>query len=607
MSFVSDVFTKTAVLVPKKSGFNQDSEHLFTTMCGVLTPCFVLETLPNSDYSIGCNFDVKLPPLASDFYGKVDACIEMFWVSNRALYGGWPEFATLPKYPGRDGTNYGSPGITVNGSIANQKRNPVGFNADSLITTGDHNSGAGEDARTETFINVPNPAGYANPVHSTLPNLIVQSSNVGTLCGPGTLSDYLGIKLSGAAPGQNFTISNPFPFLAYHRIWDKFYRCSQLESPAFIKPASGDVLSWKSLPWQRMTTNTTISSPILNDGENILNLRKRKFALDYFTSATPTPWGIGDCSDGSFTHRQDGLDPKAVTIESIMHEDSENGDMVLGLTIPMLRAANTLQQFLEQRQLSGTWKFREQVGRLYGGKPMDLDLEPRFLGRLKTNVYNNSISQSQQTDGSDTEGKAFSGLMGNSVARPVGGANGSLCNFHSEEWGILMGIFSLVPHAYYSTGTDKMFSHQSMYDYADALLQNLGVQPIHQYELVDFNGGHSTVNNVFGYTKPYAEWMYKKDYVSGLFRDAQNLDYMCLQRSFNALSNPTINSAFVEIPEDYLDQVSATSAKISEFGCMVDAFFPCKTVLPLQKFIIPTLGTPEFMSTAIVNNRHSHM
>ena len=130
MSYVSDVFTKSAVLVPKKSGFNLDSEHLFTCKCGTLCPVFCLETLPNSDYNVGANFNVKLPPLASDFYGKVDAIIELFWISNRGLYGGWEEFAVLPKLHGAGSVDYS---LEDDGRVVSRGSgaSPVDYNAQS--------------------------------------------------------------------------------------------------------------------------------------------------------------------------------------------------------------------------------------------------------------------------------------------------------------------------------------------------------------------------------------------------------------------------------------------------------------------------------------------
>lgn len=81
MAHLSKIFTKTPVDMPNKSGFDMSHENLFTATCGTLTPCLVEELLPNDEISLGEMCQVQLPPMATDFYGRIDACIEAFFCS----------------------------------------------------------------------------------------------------------------------------------------------------------------------------------------------------------------------------------------------------------------------------------------------------------------------------------------------------------------------------------------------------------------------------------------------------------------------------------------------------------------------------------------------
>lgn len=94
------------------------------------------------------------------------------------------------------------------------------------------------------------------------------------LIGPGSLFDHLGAKFDASnAPSDIYV--NALPVLAYNKIWNDFYRDENLDTEI------GD--EFFELP----------SGPTVVDGsgqsgiENLLKIRYRAFAKDYFTSALP--------------------------------------------------------------------------------------------------------------------------------------------------------------------------------------------------------------------------------------------------------------------------------------------------------------------------------
>ena len=97
MSHTSKIFTTQKVDVPNRSGFDLSHENLLTMKVGTLTPILCEEVLPNETYSLGHMTQVQLPPMATDFYGRVDFRMEAFFVPNRVVWGGWQNFYTMPQ------------------------------------------------------------------------------------------------------------------------------------------------------------------------------------------------------------------------------------------------------------------------------------------------------------------------------------------------------------------------------------------------------------------------------------------------------------------------------------------------------------------------------
>ena len=186
MSHYSKVFNKVPVQIPNRSGFDLSHENLFTAKCGTLYPVLVDTILPGDSFSLGQSSQIQLPPMATDFYGRVMGKFEAFFVPFRILYGGWQELITHPV----SGDNY--PSGTVPGSKARY-----------------------------------------------LPSLLFSKS----LCLAGSLADFLGRRadsVSSDTSSSKEKFLNPLPFLAYHKIWNDWYRDSRIQAPAFSKYVSGE-------------------------------------------------------------------------------------------------------------------------------------------------------------------------------------------------------------------------------------------------------------------------------------------------------------------------------------------------------------------------------
>ena len=520
--------TKVRLKVPKRSGFDKSFQNILTTKCGTLTPILVDELIPNTKVHLEDIITAKLPPLASDTYMRVNLKVEAFFVPTRLLYHGFEAWITK-----------------------------------------------------EPLKNVP-----MNKTYTALTPVLHITNTEGSYFGHGTLADYLGIR-NAYLPTSSTLDVNIFPFLAYHRIYDDFYRNVQVQTKVF-NDISSDVASlWYNgsethaplytLPYATIGSATTsgkekyLLSEQFADGVHLGDLRQRNFGFDYFTNAFPTATEAA----------------QAITFNTSGSTGS--------FTIPALRAANSLQQFAERNQMAG-YRLQDFVNANYGGN-LSSGVAQRSicLGSAEIPVYSKGV---YQTNNFDTTGTSLQNPFANSTGAQVGaadckGACTLVSDFTAEEPGYLMVLASLVPHVTYANGINRMMlrynAQYSQVDMANPLLQNVGNEEINGIELT---GSQANLTQVFGYNQRFGSWKTRVDELHGLLRDGQSLDSFALQRSVTG--NPTISSSFLQIPTNFMDQVSAVAAQISNYGCWIDAFHNYKVSMPLAQYSIPSLQDPAY-------------
>lgn len=516
MSHLSKVFNKVPVKIQKRSGFDLSHENFFTASTGTLTPCYVEEVLPGDKFSIGAMMQVKMPPMAVDFYGRVDAKLEFFFVPNRLVWGGWQQFITA------------SPNEGPTASSQNAYNCPIVTNTASVAT-------------------------------------------------PGTLYDYLGCKASTSGTGYAGGLSY-LPFGAYHKIWDDWYRDSLLQKPFFTEgvPVTAVAPTVKDMPHILASKDVT-GSDVGNDGFRLGSLRQRNWAKDYFTTCTTKPQN-GSAASLSF------------------NVEGTEGDYSGSFSIASLRAANALQKWLERNNLAGN-KYYDQILAHFGVVPSDASVQRSlFLGSITAPVIVNSVSQTAvSADGSQST-NPFS-TVGASYGKVQCYDKGSLVKgFEAKEHGFIMGIFSLVPHANYSSGIRRYLTNRrTNSQFAWPEFAGIGDQPVTVSEI---NSSSARGQDTFGYNQRYSEYKYHDDEVHGYLRDGAtlggadnpiDLSPFALQRSITGTGATTISSNFIQIPPDFLDNQTAASNKVSAYSCMVDCYFDVKALRTLPEYSLPCL------------------
>lgn len=262
-----------------------------------------------------------------------------------------------------------------------------------------------------------------------------------------------------------------------------------------------------------------------------------------------------------------------------------------GISINDLRNVNAYQKFLELNMRKG-YSYRDIIeGRFNVKVRYDELLMPEFFGGFSRDIEMHSISQTvdQDIDGTQTYAKALgsqSGLAG------VRGDSGRALECFCDEESIVMGILIVTPLPVYTQLLPKHFTYRGLLDHYQPEFNHIGFQPILYKEVCPiqaYNELPETIHDVFGYNRPWYEYVQKYDQAHGLFRS--NLSNFLMNRVFN--QKPELAKSFLVInPEQVTDVFAVTKADDgTELTDKIygQIWFDCTAKLPISRVAIPRL------------------
>ncbi len=549
---------KERTSVGYRSKFSVPNRQVGTASVGTLIPLHWRYLMPNSDYSVKHSISVTMPPLASDTFIDVDYKIEAFFVPLRLLSGNFEPFCT---------------------------RAPLV--SDSASTPG------GVTEYTLPFVHIELDA--SDITDANLPR-------IDKAFGPGSIFDYLGYQFyyrKGVAGGEVGIGVNKnidfFPLACYYRCIDDWYRNTMVERPYFVREAVPSSRAFASIPFV-VSSGGKISSYLPTSSSQ--DLRFEYYPIGSGSSA-PAEFYNG-VEFGELVQRNYGWD-----YFTAAYPNSQLGTTLTfgaGTTIASLRALNSQQQFNERNQLAGN-RYVDFNRVNYGANLSDSVAQRAvLLASASIPIMVNGVYQSNNP----AEAPLDSQNPFNSVGAKAGSAFTSgrsvSFKFHSNEWGIVMIFGSLAPRPFYSQGIDRhgtIFSTDSnenlLLKMPNPVLQGMGYQPVYQSELTgttqDFSGAPN--DSVFGYNERFAEMMYARSFVHGLFKANKSLDSFVSQRFFDATPDAAdtlaISSDFLKIRTTDLDNITTVSSYLSDYGYMYDSYLDASVVQPLASESVPSL------------------
>lgn len=357
----------------------------------------------------------------------------------------------------------------------------------------------------------------------------VPQCNVPANPGIGSLPDHMGLPMvTGSTSGLDV---NVLPFLAYHLIWNEYYRNQHLQAELDIKnPANYNALA--NMP-----------------------LHYRNWEKDYFTSALPfaqqnTPVYAETSPVAGNAWIRDPVTNQIVASGGNLGTDATgkliqnpsgnamNLDVSSGVLIEDLRQANRLQRWLERNVRSGS-RYVEHLLAHFGISAQDSRLQrPEYLGGGKSPIVVSEVLNNTSID------PAFGGQLpqGYPTGHGISVGQTNQAELYAHEHGYIVGLMSVMPDSAYMQGIPRKFKRTTALDFYWPEFAQLGEQEVMNSELWVNPTTPLADEGVFGYQSRYAEYKYIPSTSHGEFRST--LDFWHLTRKFAV--KPVLNEEFVQ-------------------------------------------------------------
>lgn len=432
---------------------------------------------------------------------------------------------------------------------------------------------------------------------------------------------------------DNMWLETFFFAVPYRLVWDNWEKfCGMQDNPGdstdFTIPryASGQTVAWNSLQayfglpvgsdaqyasclWRRAyrfiynewfrdenLTNkllfNTSNGPDSYTGSETPEYRNRKH--DYFTSCLPWPQkgdsleivsdvrtagpsaenvGVFNVAEDDYHH----LDAGAALVDvSASTTTAETNKLYVAPTINEMRQAFQVQKMLERDARGGT-RYVEVIKSHFGVTSPDQRLQrPEYLGGGRTPIVINPVAQTSETNATGTEQGHLA-----AIGTGIGSGHGFTKSF--TEHCLLLGIVNVMAENTYQDGYERMFQRSTRYDFYWPSLAHLGEQAVMTSEL--WWPAFAASDPVFGYQERFAEYRYKKSYVSGAFNSSHStpLDMWHLAEDITSL--PTLSTGFIQGDYD-LDRCVAVP---SEPHFLFDSYFKLTCARPMPVYGVPGL------------------
>lgn len=365
--------------------------------------------------------------------------------------------------------------------------------------------------------------------------------------------------------------------------------------------------------------------PSLDSGadKNLYELRYANYERDFLTTSVPNPQQGANAplaglstydvqtlnDDGTYTVQkrtalvtEDGLkyglqykvSEDGTTLESVDYEPLDNKLATQqitsavqlansGLSIETLRYVNAYQKYLELNMRKGFGYKQIMEGRFDVNIRFDELMMPEFFGGVSRELSMRTVEQTvDQQSASDT---SYSAALGSKtgIAGVYGNSDNNIEVFCDEEC-IIMGLLCVTPVPTYTQLLAKDWTYNSILDHFQPEFDRIGFQPITYKELCPLAcTSQEELNGVFGYQRPWYEYVAKVDTAHGQFRTT--MANFLLQRFFVGL--PQLGKQFTVInPRDMTDVFAVQEFTDKIFGYVK---FNCTARLPISRVAIPRL------------------
>ena len=365
----------------------------------------------------------------------------------------------------------------------------------------------------------------------------------------GSLWDYLGFP-TGVDPAGAYPLD--FPRRAYNLVYNEYYRDETLQTEVVLTNETILNRAWEkdyftsSLPWQQRGTAPAL--PISGS-----------------TSAVFPPWQTGSGLQNMQAYLTNGVwVPGSGGTDAVLNNNTVDLSTASTFDIADLRLAFQIQKWMERNARAGA-RYTEFLRSHFGVSPRDERLQrPEYIGGSKSPCIISEVLQTSSTDATSAQGN----LAGHGIT-----VSDAYCGkYHAKEFGLIIGIMSVMPRSAYSQGIDRQWLRKTKYDFYFPEFANLSEQAITNAEICA-TGVSSHNVDIFGYQGRYDEMRTKNSMIVGQMRGT--FDYWHMGRQFDPLSPPVLNADFIKcVPRKDIFAVPSEPGLIINFGNVIKAFRP---------------------------------
>lgn len=572
-------YNKVKALKPARNLFDLSHEWLATGDMGKLYPCCYMEMSPGDTFHIWQQIVTRMMPLNAPILHEIFLYTHFFFVPYRILWEEWTDFITG----------------AVDGDEGGHTRTDYEETIDGKIID------------------------YPPDVNPELPRWNPTENGVGSLW------DYLsfptGVKPAGALPLD-------FIRRCYNRIWNEYYRDENLQeevsedneqilyrnwkkdyftsallnqqrgvAPAMPVTGVADIgKTLKSLSISIVSVSgqgVVINAGPLPEGVNLADISvtntptvefysNGSLALTRFTSLiaknltsvggqtyVQLTFSVIDepgSPTGGWSSVSVGTSPNVVCNQFAGVDFESSG---VGFDVKDLRQAFQIQKWLELANRGGV-RYTEFLRSFFGVSPKDDRLQrPEYIGGTKSSIIISEVLQTSETQETP---------QGTMTGHGVGASRTYVGSYTATEYGIVMGLLSVMPTTKYTQGINKQWLRRSKYDFLFPQFTGLSEQAIEEAEIFATND-ESNNKKVFGFGEIYDELRSMSSKIVGKMRTVFN--YWHLARIFD--SPPALNSDFIKCnPSKRIFAVQ------NEDGFIFDVANIIRAVRPIPKY-----GTPK--------------
>lgn len=584
---------------PHRSGFDLSRRICFTSKAGELLPVYYKLVYPGDKFNIRHQLFTRTQPVNTAAYTRIREYLDWYFVPLRLINKNLPQALMNMQNNPVQASGIGTNKIVTNDipyALLKASSGTISLNA---LLRGMHGTGQAESPSVLNFFGF-NTASLAAKLLMMLRygNFVSDDTDVSTYGRSYGLSGAPDFSL--VAYNSDLAL-NILPLATYQKIYADHFRISQWEQNEpytynFDWYSGGNIFS--------SLTGTALRSYI--EGNNLLTLRYANWPKDLFMGVMPNsqlgdvsvvdiiPQGQSvnviadvygaDSSGADVTGKIEmspvgGSERNVYNLVPLNHPSGEptlkakflSNQLQASFTVLQLRMAEAVQRYREVSQVADQTA-RDQIYAHFG-----VTLSPALSDtcfRIGGSASNIDISEVVNTYLPEAEQNASAIIKGKGVGSGQGGVN-----FSSDEYGILMAIYHVVPLLdYVITGQPQDLLYTNTADLPFPEFDSIGMQSLHFGRFFNYNSAtfaSDPTGSVMGYTPRFIDLKTDYDEVYGAFRstlkswvaplDPEYLSKWVTSTISPGESTPTysLNYGFFKVNPSVLDSIFKVAADSS--------------------------------------------